>query len=93
MPWKVGGDYAYRVRGRSPTWAAGDMADLQHAVRATDNKDAMGGKIRKSSANTRSRSTISPSSDDAARHVPHPLAEAFGRKAVPWKKSSPPQAS
>ncbi len=41
----VGGDYAYRVRGEAHMWRPGTVADLQHAVRATDNKDAMGGKI------------------------------------------------
>ena len=41
----VGGDYAYRVRGEAHVWRPGVVADLQHAVRGTDNKDAMSGKI------------------------------------------------
>ncbi len=41
----VGGDYAYRVRGEAHVWRPNVVADLQHAVRATENKDAMSGKI------------------------------------------------
>ncbi len=41
----VGGDYAYRVRGEAHVWRPGVVADLQHAVRSTDNKDAMSGKV------------------------------------------------
>lgn len=42
---EVGGEYAYRVRGEAHMWRPGTVADLQHAVRATDNKDAMGGNV------------------------------------------------
>jgi glutamate synthase (NADPH) large chain len=42
---EVGGDYAYRVRGEAHMWRPGTVADLQHSVRATDNKDAMSGKV------------------------------------------------
>ena len=41
----VGGDYAYRVRGEAHVWRPGVVADLQHAVRGTDPKDAMDGRI------------------------------------------------
>jgi glutamate synthase (NADPH/NADH) large chain len=42
---EVGGDYAFRMRGETHVWRPGTVADLQHAVRATDNEDAMSGKI------------------------------------------------
>ena len=41
----VGGEYAYRVRGEAHVWRPNVVADLQHAVRSTDNADAMAGKI------------------------------------------------
>ncbi|MEQ1578185.1 MAG: glutamate synthase large subunit, partial [Hyphomicrobium sp.] len=41
----VGGDYAYRIRGEAHVWRPGTVADLQHAVRGTDNIDAMAGKV------------------------------------------------
>ncbi len=41
----VGGDYAYRIRGEAHVWRPGTVADLQHAVRGTDNADAMSGKL------------------------------------------------
>ncbi len=34
----VGGDYAYRVRGEAHVWRPNVVADLQHAVRATENE-------------------------------------------------------
>ncbi len=42
---EVGGDYAYRVRGEAHMWRPGTVADLQHAVRSSENKDAMSGKV------------------------------------------------
>ncbi len=42
---EVGGDYAYRVRGEAHMWRPTVVADLQHAVRATDTKDSMAGKV------------------------------------------------
>jgi len=42
---EVGGEYAFRVRGEAHVWRPGTVADLQHAVRGTDNADAMNGKI------------------------------------------------
>ncbi|MFA5955458.1 glutamate synthase large subunit [Hyphomicrobium sp.] len=42
---EVGGEYAYRVRGEAHMWRPVTVADLQHAVRSTDNKDAMAGRI------------------------------------------------
>ncbi|MBA2126801.1 glutamate synthase large subunit [Hyphomicrobium methylovorum] len=42
---EVGGDYAYRVRGEAHMWRSGTVSDLQHAVRATDNADAMSGRV------------------------------------------------
>ena len=41
----VGGEYAYRVRGEAHMWRPAVVADLQHAVRGADNKDAKAGKI------------------------------------------------
>ena len=41
----VGGDYAYRVRGEAHVWRPSVVADLQHAVRSTDNADAKAGKV------------------------------------------------
>jgi glutamate synthase (NADPH/NADH) large chain len=42
---EVGGEYAYRVRGEAHMWRPTVVADLQHAVRGTDPKDALVGKI------------------------------------------------
>ncbi|MEQ1653120.1 MAG: glutamate synthase central domain-containing protein, partial [Hyphomicrobium sp.] len=42
---EVGGEYAFRVRGEAHMWRPGTVADLQHAVRGSENKDAMSGKI------------------------------------------------
>ncbi|MET0407126.1 MAG: glutamate synthase central domain-containing protein, partial [Hyphomicrobium sp.] len=42
---EVGGEYAYRVRGEAHMWRPVTVADLQHAVRATTNADAMNGRI------------------------------------------------
>src|SRR5690606_3331784 len=42
---EVGGDYAYRVRGEAHVWRPQVVADLQHAVRSTDNADAKAGKV------------------------------------------------
>ncbi len=42
---EVGGDYAYRVRGEAHMWRPAVVADLQHAVRGTDNAEAKAGKI------------------------------------------------
>ena len=41
----VGGEYAFRIRGEAHMWRPGVVADLQHAVRGTENSDAMSGKI------------------------------------------------
>ena len=41
----VGGEYAFRIRGEAHMWRPSTVADLQHAVRGTDVKDAMAGKI------------------------------------------------
>jgi glutamate synthase (NADPH) large chain len=41
----VGGDYAFRVRGEAHMWRPNVVADLQHAVRGTDNEAAMAGKV------------------------------------------------
>ncbi|MFZ4808281.1 MAG: glutamate synthase large subunit [Hyphomicrobiaceae bacterium] len=41
----VGGEYAYRVRGEAHMWRPSVVADLQHAVRGTQNADAMSGRI------------------------------------------------
>jgi glutamate synthase (NADPH/NADH) large chain len=42
---EVGGDYAFRIRGEAHVWRPQVVADLQHAVRSTDNADAMAGKV------------------------------------------------
>jgi glutamate synthase domain-containing protein 1 len=42
---EVGGEYAYRVRGEAHVWRPNVIADLQHAVRATEPKEAMSGKL------------------------------------------------
>ena len=42
---EVGGEYAFRIRGEAHMWRPGTVADLQHAVRGVENKDAMNGKI------------------------------------------------
>jgi glutamate synthase (NADPH) large chain len=42
---EVGGEYAYRTRGEAHVWRPSVVADLQHAVRGTDVKDAMAGKV------------------------------------------------
>ena len=42
---EVGGEYAFRVRGEAHMWRPHVVADLQHAVRATNNSDAMDGKV------------------------------------------------
>jgi len=41
----VGGEYAYRVRGEAHVWRPNVVADLQHAVRSTDPKDAASGRV------------------------------------------------
>ncbi|PPD29226.1 MAG: glutamate synthase large subunit [Hyphomicrobium sp.] len=43
----VGGEYAYRVRGEAHVWRPQVVADLQHAVRGTDNSDAAAGRVPK----------------------------------------------
>jgi glutamate synthase (NADPH) large chain len=42
---EVGGDYAFRIRGEAHVWRPQVVADLQHAVRSTDNADAMSGRV------------------------------------------------
>jgi glutamate synthase (NADPH) large chain len=42
---EVGGEYAWRSRGEAHMWRPSVVADLQHAVRGTDVKDAMAGKV------------------------------------------------
>ncbi len=42
---EVGGEYAQRARGEAHMWRAQTVSDLQHAVRSTDVKDAMAGKV------------------------------------------------
>ncbi|MEQ1649327.1 MAG: glutamate synthase large subunit [Hyphomicrobiaceae bacterium] len=42
---EVGGEYGYRTRGEAHMWRPSVVADLQHAVRGTEVKDAMAGKL------------------------------------------------
>ena len=87
---EVGGDYAYRVRGEAHMWRPGTVADLQHAVRGTDNKDAMSGKIPQKyrdfakSINDQSEQLMTLRGMFRIRS-----AESMGRKPVPLEEVEP----
>ena len=81
---EVGGEYAYRIRGEAHMWRPGTVADLQHAVRATDNKEAMSGRVPQKfrdyskSINDQSEQLMTLRGMFRIRS-----AESFGRKPVP----------
>ncbi|MBS0232739.1 MAG: glutamate synthase large subunit [Proteobacteria bacterium] len=86
----VGGEYAYRVRGEAHMWRPGTVADLQHAVRATDNKDAMSGRVPQKfrdyskAINDQSEQLMTLRGMFRIRS-----AESFGRKPIPLEEVEP----
>ena len=89
---EVGGEYAYRIRGEAHMWRPNTVADLQHAVRATDNKDAMSGKVPQkyrdfaSACNEQSEQLMTLRGMFQIR-----TAEAMGRKPIPLAEVEPAQ--
>jgi glutamate synthase (NADPH/NADH) large chain len=90
---EVGGEYAYRVRGEAHMWRPGTVADLQHAVRGAENKDAMSGKIPQKyrdfakSINDQSEQLMTLRGMFRIRS-----AESQGRKPVPLEEVEPAAA-
>jgi glutamate synthase (NADPH/NADH) large chain len=86
----VGGEYAYRIRGEAHMWRPNVVADLQHAVRATANSDAMSGKIPQkyrdfaTSINQQSEQLMTIRGLFRIKS-----AEEFGRKPVPLAEVEP----
>ncbi len=86
----VGGDYAYRVRGEAHVWRPNVVADLQHAVRGTDNKDAMEGLVPQKyrdyarAINDQSEQLMTMRGMFRIR-----LAESMGRTPVPLEEVEP----
>ncbi|HEX5498874.1 MAG TPA: FMN-binding glutamate synthase family protein, partial [Thermomicrobiales bacterium] len=86
----VGGEYAYRVRGEDHMWRPGTVADLQHAVRGTDNSDAMSGLVPQKfrdyskSINDQSEQLMTLRGMFRIRS-----AESMGRKPVPLEEVEP----
>jgi len=86
----VGGEYAYRVRGEDHMWRPGTVADLQHAVRGTDNSDAMDGRIPQKfrdyskSINDQSEQLMTLRGMFRLRS-----AESMGRKPIPLEEVEP----
>ena len=89
---EVGGEYAYRIRGEAHMWRPNTVADLQHAVRATGNADAMSGKVpqkfRDFSAACNEQSEQLMTLRGMFRIQ---TAEAMGRKPVPIAEVEPAQ--
>jgi len=87
---EVGGEYAYRVRGEAHMWRPGTVADLQHAVRSTDNKDAMSGVIPQKfrdfskAINDQSEQLMTLRGMFRLRS-----AESMGRKPIPLEEVEP----
>ena len=87
---EVGGEYAFRIRGEAHMWRPGTVADLQHAVRGGDNKDAMSGKIPQKyrdfakSINDQSEQLMTLRGMFRLRSP-----ESFGRKAIPLDDVEP----
>ena len=83
----VGGEYAYRVRGEAHMWRPATVADLQHAVRSTDNKESMSGRVPQKyrdfakSINDQSEQLMTLRGMFRLRS-----AESFGRKPVPLEE-------
>ena len=86
----VGGEYAYRIRGEDHMWRPGTVADLQHAVRGTDNGDAMSGRIPQKfrdyskSINDQSEQLMTLRGMFRIRS-----AESMGRKPIPLEEVEP----
>ncbi|HET6390327.1 glutamate synthase large subunit [Hyphomicrobium sp.] len=84
---EVGGEYAYRVRGEAHMWRPGTVADLQHAVRSADNKDAMSGRVPQKyrdfakAINDQTEQLMTLRGMFRIRS-----AESFGRKPVPLEE-------
>ena len=89
----VGGEYAYRVRGEAHMWRPNTVADLQHAVRSTDNAEAMSGRVPQKfrdfakSINEQSEQLMTLRGMFRLRS-----AESFGRKPVPLEEVEPAAA-
>ncbi len=87
---EVGGEYAFRVRGEAHVWRPGTVADLQHAVRGTDNKDAMSGRVPQKyrdyarSINDQSEQLFTMRGMFRIRS-----AESLGRKPIPLEEVEP----
>ncbi len=90
---EVGGEYAYRVRGEAHMWRPGTVADLQHAVRGSENNDAMSGKVPQKyrdfakSINDQSEQLMTLRGMFRIRS-----AESMGRKPVPLEEVEPAAA-
>jgi glutamate synthase (NADPH/NADH) large chain len=87
---EVGGEYAFRIRGEAHMWRPGVVADLQHAVRATDNDDAKSGKVPQKFRD------FSKAIDDQSEQLMTMRgmfrlrsAEEMGREAVPLDEVEP----
>jgi len=86
----VGGDYAYRVRGEAHMWRPATVADLQHAVRGTDNAAAMSGRVSQKfrdyskSINDQSEQLMTLRGMFRIRS-----AESMGRKPIPLDEVEP----
>ena len=86
----VGGDYAYRVRGEAHQWRPGTVADLQHAVRGMDNKDAMAGKVPQKYRDFAKGINDQSEQLMTLRGMFHiRSAESMGRKPVPLEDVEP----
>ncbi len=86
----VGGEYAYRVRGEAHVWRPQVVADLQHAVRGTDNSDAAAGRVPKAYRDYAQSINDQAEQLYTMRGLFHiRSAEAMGRKPVPLAEVEP----
>jgi glutamate synthase (NADPH/NADH) large chain len=86
----VGGEYAYRVRGEAHVWRPAVVADLQHAVRGTDTKDATSGRVpEKYRAFARAVNDQSEQLMTMRGLFRIRSAEEVGRKPVPLEEVEP----
>ena len=89
----VGGEYAFRIRGEAHMWRPNTVADLQHAVRSSDNKDSMSGKVPQKyrdfakAINDQTEQLMTLRGMFRIRS-----AEAMGRKPVPVDEVEPASA-